>query len=56
MGSKPGHYTDDDVTMIFQKITKVVNENMKLNENRNVELFMGVTDLLTTLCKEVKEL
>lgn len=48
--------TDDDVNMLFDRMIDVAEENSKMVEEQNVELFGGVTDLLTTLCQAVKEI
>ena len=40
--------------MMFDRMDDVAKENMKLMEEKNVEIFGGVTELLTTLCQVVK--
>ena len=47
---------DDDVNILFDRMTEVTKENRKLVEERAVKLFGGSTDLLDTLCIAVKEI
>ena len=42
--------------MLFERMANISEENRKMLEEKNVELFGGVIDFLNTLCQVVKGL
>ena len=53
--STPIRLTNDDYNLLADRMVEVDDETRKKIDSRHIELFEGITDLLQTLCKVVKE-
>ena len=45
-----------DFNLLFDRMDDATKGNKKMEEEINVKLFKGVTELLTTLCQAIKGL